>query len=183
MRINIVDAIDQYWGTSANSVRAQIAQAAKTGEALDIVISSPGGSVFEGLQIYHEIKSYIGEKTVTVVGIAASIASVVAMAGDRIRMAKGSMMMIHNPWTYAAGNGDELRETADVLDMLAESLNGIYAQKTGMDAKQISKLMDAETYMTASDAVAKKFATEEVDTISTPKAMAFASMNLILIHI
>jgi len=123
--------------------------------------------ISEGLQIYHAIKSYAGTKTVSIVATAASIASVIAMAGDKIYMTLGSSMMIHNPLVqYTSGESKDLRATADVLDMLGESIGKIYAQKTGMDLKKVQKLMDTQTYMSASDAVSMGFATDEIDTIA-----------------
>lgn len=178
VRINITDMIDKYWGISAGSVRAQLRYAESRGESVDVMINSPGGSIFEGLEIYHEIKDFKGQKSVTVVGIAASMASIIALAGDKLRMAKGSMLMIHNPLTGIFGNAEDLRDTADTLDKLRDSLVAIYAGKTGKDEKEIKKMMDAETYMTASESIANKFADEEVDSISSPSMSMVAVMSI-----
>lgn len=133
------------------------------GDVDEIVVrlNSAGGDVFAGLHIYQLLKEHKAKVTVRVEGLAASIASIIACAGDTIIMPKGSMMMIHNPWTSVWGaEANDLRHTADVLDKIRDALVEVYAEKTGMEADEIKALMDAETWLTASDAVEKGFATE-----------------------
>lgn len=133
------------------------------GDVDEIVVrlNSAGGDVFAGLHIYQLLKEHKAKVTVRVEGLAASIASIIACAGDTIIMPKGSMMMVHNPWTSVWGaEANDLRHTADVLDKIRDALVEVYAEKTGMEAEDIKALMDAETWLTASEAIEKGFATE-----------------------
>ncbi|WP_026061972.1 head maturation protease, ClpP-related, partial [Rhodococcus rhodochrous] len=116
------------------------------GDVDEIVVrlNSAGGDVFAGLHIYQLLKEHKAKVTVRVEGLAASIASIIACAGDTIIMPKGSMMMIHNPWTSVWGaEANDLRHTADVLDKIRDALVEVYAEKTGMEADEIKALMDA----------------------------------------
>lgn len=110
---------------------------------LDIYINSGGGDVFAGQAIYSMLVRYPAEKTVYVDGLAASIASVIAMAGDKIVMPANSMMMIHNAWTIASGNKDQLRDVADALDKIDQVIGEVYQKRTGKTAEEITELMDA----------------------------------------
>ena len=120
---------------------------------LDIYINSGGGDVFAGFAIYNMLKRHAAKKTVYVDGLAASIASVIAMAGDKIIMPENAMMMIHNAWTIAMGNKAKLRKIADEMDKIDGSLAGIYAARTGKTEVEIVSLLDAETWFTAQEAV------------------------------
>ena len=118
-----------------------------------IHINSVGGEVAEGVTIYNRLKALANQKTVIVEGLAASIASIIAMAGDTIHMALGSQIMIHNPACLAIGDSGELRKAADVLDKVKTSLMDIYAGKTGIDRDKLSEMMNDETWLTASEAL------------------------------
>tara|TARA_R100001129_G_scaffold55966_1_gene38509 strand:+ start:529 stop:1581 length:1053 start_codon:yes stop_codon:yes gene_type:complete len=128
------------------------------GKNLNIYINSLGGSVFDGLAIYNALKNHKQKVTTKVQGIAASIASVIAMAGDEIEMAENSLFMIHNPFTMAGGDAKELRKTADVLDKIGEEIAQIYAQKTETDIDTLVGLMDAETWFNANETIESGFA-------------------------
>ena len=125
---------------------------------IDVRINSPGGSVFEGLAIFNTLDRHPANINVFVDGSALSMASVVAMAGDTITMAENALMMIHNPRSISAGDADDMRKAADVLEKSKGSLVLSYVAKTGKDAAEISDLMDAETWMTAGEAVEAGFA-------------------------
>lgn len=129
-------------------------------------INSPGGAVFDGIAIYNTLKAHGATIEVFVEGLAASIASVIAMAGHTIRVGHGAMFMVHNPWTIAMGDADDMREVADMLDKVGESLIDIYHTRTGLEVAELRKLLDAETWLTAAEAVEKNFA-DEVDQAST----------------
>jgi HK97 family phage major capsid protein len=129
---------------------------------LTVRINSPGGSVFEGQAIYSQLQSHEAQITVHIDGIAASIASVIAMAGDLIIMPKNATMMIHDPMGMAMGNAEDMRKMAEALDIIKLGIIAAYRDKTGMEDKEISKLMSEETWMTADDAVSKGFA-DEID--------------------
>ncbi|MCS1351154.1 head maturation protease, ClpP-related [Mechercharimyces sp. CAU 1602] len=122
-------------------------------EELNLYINSPGGSVFEGVAIYNIIKRHKARVSVHIDGLAASIASVIAMAGDAIFMPENSMMMVHNPWTVTWGNANEIRKVADDLDRMRESIMQSYLAKTGekLVKEQLTALLDEETWLTAQE--------------------------------
>ena len=120
-------------------------------------INSPGGAVFEGIAIYNMLRNFSGVTT-RVEGLAASIASIIAMAGERVEMERGAQMMIHNPWNIAMGDSRELRKSADVLDKIRESLLDIYQTKSGLERDFIAEMLDEETWLTADEAVEFGFA-------------------------
>lgn len=122
-------------------------------DTLNIYINSPGGSVFQGVAIYNILKRHKAKVNIHVDGLAASIASVIAMSGDTIFMPENSMMMIHNPWTWTYGNASELRKVADDLDKMRESLITAYLSKTGdgLDRDTLVNLLDAETWLSAKE--------------------------------
>lgn len=132
------------------------------GDVSEIIvrINSPGGDVFAGVAIHAMLSRHKAKKTVYVDGIAASIASVIAMAGDDIVMANGSMFMVHNPMSIVFGNSNEFRSMADRLDTVRDAFMSIYTEKTGMTDKEIISLLDAETWMTADEAISMGFATK-----------------------
>lgn len=112
--------------------------------ALDIRVNSYGGDVFEGIAIHSLFSAHGGRKTMHIDGIAASAASVIAMAGDVIRIAQAGQLMIHDAWTIEAGNGEVMRRTADRLDMTSQSLAQTYAKRTGKSETEMRDLMRAD---------------------------------------
>jgi ATP-dependent Clp protease protease subunit len=127
---------------------------------LNIYINSPGGDVFAAQAIYSMLKRHKSNKCVYIDGLAASAASVVALAGDKVIMPINSMLMIHNPWTIGIGSSADFRKLADDLDKIRESIVAVYRDKTGLTDEDIISLMDAETWMTAEDAYGYGFADE-----------------------
>lgn len=121
-------------------------------------INSPGGDCVAAAQIYNMLKDYKGNVTVKIDGIAASAASVIAMAGAKVLMSPVSMLMIHNPMTVAMGNVDEMQKAIEMLESVKDSIVNAYQLKTGMTRAKISHLMDAETWMDANKAVELGFA-------------------------
>jgi ATP-dependent Clp protease protease subunit len=120
-------------------------------DTLNIYINSPGGDVFAGQTIYSILKRHKAHKNVYIDGLAASIASVIAMAGNTIFMPKNSMMMIHNPWTIGMGNASEFRKLAEDLDKIRESLIAAYEGHSALTRDEIIEIMDSETWLTASE--------------------------------
>jgi len=120
-------------------------------DTLNIYINSPGGDVFAGQAIHSMLKRHKAHKNVYIDGLAASIASVVVMAGDRIFMPKNAMLMIHNPWTLGVGNASEFRKLAEDLDKIRESLIAAYENRSALLRDEIIKLMDGETWLTAKE--------------------------------
>lgn len=142
-------------------------------DTLHVRINSPGGSVFDGYAIYNAIKRFKGQVTVHVDGLAASIASVIAMAGDEIRMGEGSFFMIHDPWTMAFGTAEEFRKTADSLEKIRESILGTYERRADLSREEISRMMQEESWMDAAEAVEMGFADGLEDAPEVRNAMEF----------
>lgn len=130
---------------------------AGTGD-VTVWINSPGGDCVAAAQIYNMLTEYPGSVTVKIDGIAASAASVIAMAGARVLMSPVSMMMIHNPMTIAFGDSGEMQKAIEMLGSVKESIINAYAIKTGLSRTKLSHLMDAETWMDANKAVELGFA-------------------------
>lgn len=152
-------ASDTWWGdeVTPDLFRDELKQHAGD---LTVVINSPGGDVFAGLAIYNALVNHNGNVTVRVDGLAASIASVIAMAGDKIIMSPGSMIMIHRPSVCAMGTVDDMEKAKDVLTKIEEGITPIYAKRTGLDEDKIAELLEAETWMLADKAVELGFADE-----------------------
>lgn len=154
--IYIYDFIDQ-GAISARGIREQVDQFDAQGvELIELHINSSGGDVFEGIAIYNFLKTK--NVIVYVDGIAASTASLIAMAGKEIIMYSSSMMMIHNPWILSAGDGNQMRRQGQTLDQVKEAMIEAYMERTGLKKNEISDLMDAESFMSAKEAVKKGFA-------------------------
>jgi ATP-dependent Clp protease protease subunit len=151
------DIVSYQWDetdTSASSFKQDL-DALGDVSTINLHINSPGGSVFEGIAIHNMLKRHQAKINVYVDALAASIASVIAMAGDTIYMPKNSMLMIHNPWTIAMGNAAELRKVADDLDRIANSSKQTYLQKAGdkLTEEKLQEMLDAETWLSADEAL------------------------------
>ena len=140
-----------YWGDTASSLVDQLGKV--DADEIDVHISSPGGDIFDGLAIYQALKSHKAKVTVKVDGLAASIASVIAMAGDTVVIAPKASMMIHDGWTMAVGNAEELRKTADLLDKQSQVIASVYADRSNSDANFWRDAMREETWYTAQEAL------------------------------
>lgn len=127
---------------------------------ITVWINSPGGDCIAAAQIYNMLMNYKGNVTVKIDGIAASAASVIAMAGNKVIVSPVSMIMIHNPATIAAGDTSEMQKAIAMLDEVKESIINAYEIKTGLSRAKLSHLMDAETWMDANSAIEMGFADE-----------------------
>jgi ATP-dependent Clp endopeptidase proteolytic subunit ClpP len=179
----ISEEIGRLFGFSAASNGAdfgEITNAAENGvDLLDIEINSPGGSVFDGYSIYQEIKSLQDRGVVvnaTITGMAASMASVICMACDKVSIVPHGRMMIHDASTVSAGNAEELRKQADLLDGISDNIADIYAIRTGIDKDEIRNRMKKETWMNASQCLSEGFVDEVFDI--RKKDAKKSSMNL-----
>lgn len=143
------------------------------GKELNIYVNSGGGSVFAGMAIYNMLKRHNGHKTVYVDGLAGSIASVIALAGDKVVIPSNAYMMIHKPWTYTYGNSNELRAQADVLDTIEEGILNVYKEnlKDDVDIEDIKTMVDNETWLTGDEA----FKYFNIELSSSVDAVACAS--------
>ncbi|MBC3931985.1 head maturation protease, ClpP-related [Undibacterium curvum] len=148
----IYDVIDSWYGISAESVASLLADL--KGEALTVRFNSPGGDAFEGRAIASLLKSYEGEVIGIVDSIAASAATTILYACDKIQMASGAYLMIHNAWTYAAGDKNDLAETVKLLDRMDNTIAADYAAKSGKSIDDVKAWMNAETWFSAEEAIA-----------------------------
>lgn len=155
--IAIFDEIGAFGVTAKDFIAAL---GSLTASHITLSINSPGGSVFDALAIYNAVKQHPAKVTVKVLGLAASAASLVTMAGDKIVMPENAFMMIHNPMAGFFGNADAMREMADVIDKIGASLVATYAQRTGQAEDKIRELLAAETWLDAQEALALGFADE-----------------------
>ncbi|WP_256849902.1 head maturation protease, ClpP-related [Pantoea sp. Fr-CA_6] len=157
--ISVFDVIGADWyGDGVTASRIAAALRSISGADVTVNINSPGGDMFEGLAIYNLLREYEGKVTVKVLGLAASAASIIAMAGDEVQIGRGAFLMIHNCWVYAMGNRHDLQQIAADMVPFDKAMNDIYGARTGLDAVTIDAMMDAETYIGGSDAVEKGFA-------------------------
>ena len=163
--ISIYDVIgsDPWTGEGFSAKRLAGALRAAGENPVEVLINSPGGDMFEGLAIYNLLRDHPAEVTVKVVGMAASAASIIAMAGDKIIMGAGSFMMIHNCWGVVIGNQNDMRSAADTFAEFDAAMMEIYQARTGQSTKAIEKMMDAETWLRASEAIRLGFADETTD--------------------
>lgn len=132
-------------------------------EQIDLRINSFGGDVFDGVAIHSLLESHSARVVVHIDGMAASAASVIAMAGDEIRVVEAGFVMIHDAWSVTAGNASEMRAMADRLEAVSAQIAGIYQRRTGHEMAQIRQWMAAEREFSAYDAVEAKFATSVVE--------------------
>tara|TARA_R110000868_G_scaffold18657_2_gene81653 strand:+ start:116 stop:1213 length:1098 start_codon:yes stop_codon:yes gene_type:complete len=165
----LTEEIGKLFGATAAENGADFGPTMATGTAVDTLeleINSPGGSIFDGYNIYNEIKS-LRERgvvvTATVTGMAASMASVICMSCDSIRMVPHGRMMIHEASSGVRGNADELRKQADLLDGISADIAAIYAERTGKTTEECRALMKVETWMNAKECVEMGFANEIFD--------------------
>lgn len=138
---------------------------------IDIYINSTGGSVFDGIAIYNMLKRHKAYKRVFIEGFACSVASVIAMAGNSITMPQSSMMMIHNAWTIAMGNAQELRKVAEDLDQINNAIRQAYLSKIMINEDRLVELMDAESYLTAQECLDYGFCTKIDDSIDETESV------------
>jgi ATP-dependent Clp protease protease subunit len=121
-------------------------------KTIHLRFNSPGGSVFDGTAIFNAIKQHKSKTVSHIDGLAASIASVIALASDEVRMAENAFLMIHDPWSIVIGNADTMREEAELLDKVGKTIAKTYMDKSGKDEKEIKAMMNAETWLTAEEA-------------------------------
>lgn len=158
--ISIYESIGENFWTGEGITSKRIAGLLRTFNNKDVTvnINSPGGDMFEGITIYNLLREYKGKVTINIVGIAASAASIIAMAGDEVRIAKSAFLMIHNCSVVVAGNRNLLSNTAEQLKPFDEAMAGIYSDKTGKTTQEILTMMDDETYISGPSAIEQGFA-------------------------
>lgn len=149
-RIDIYDEIS-FFGITAQDFIEELKGV--SAHSIDLHLNSPGGDVFDGIAIRNALVAHDATVNVSVDGIAASIASVIATAGDRVEMAKGSMLMIHEPFALTIGDAQDMRKTAEALERMGDNIAGIYMEKAGGTAEEWRARMRDETWFNADEAV------------------------------
>lgn len=160
--VHIYDEIG-YWGITAQDFVAELGLI--NAANIDLHISSPGGEIFDGIAIYSCLRSHPANVTTHVDSLAASIASVIALAGDRVVMAPRSQMMIHDGSGLSIGNAADMREMADLLDRQSDNIAAVYADKAGGTPEEWRDRMRAETWFTAEEAVEAGLADEVAEPV------------------
>lgn len=172
--ISIYDVIGEDFWTGGGFTAKRMASALRSigKNSVTVNINSPGGDMFEGIAIYNLLREHDAKVTINVMGWAASAASIIAMAGDEIRMGLGTFMMVHNAWGAVIGNRHDMRDAAKLFDGFDSAIADIYEARTGSARKQIENLMDAESFMGPSEAVKNGFADVIADDIKAPEGDA-----------
>ena len=155
--ISIYDEIG-FWGVSAASFAQDLKDCGNNIKQINLHIHSPGGDVFDGIAIYNLLKNHPANVTVYIDGLAASMASVIAMAGDEVIMPENAMMMIHKPWGIQGGDAEDMRKYADLLDKVENTLIPAYANKTGKTPEELAEMLSAETWLNGKECVEQGFA-------------------------
>ncbi len=163
------------WGVSAKRFTEDLISLGNISH-INLHIHSPGGEVFEGIAIYNQLKNHNATITVYIDGLAASMASVIAMVGDEVKMPKNAMMMIHKPWGVSWGDANDMRDYADLLDKVENVLIPAYMEKTGKTKEEIEAMLGEETWLTAEECVEHGFANTVIEPV---KAMASLSSKRI----
>lgn len=173
--IDVYDVIGG-WGMDARMFRDMLKQIDTP--VIRLRINSPGGSVFDAVAMYNDLLAHPARVEVQIVGLAASAASLLAMAGNRIEIADNAFFMIHNSWVALAGDRNELAKTAKVLERIDTAMRRTYALRTELSGDEIGEMMDAETWMDAGDAVAMGFADAAMSTADEEAAAQARAFDL-----
>lgn len=168
--IYIYDEIG-YWGVTAKQFVKDL-QGLGDVKNIKLHINSPGGDVFDGIAIYNALRNHGAAITVYIDGLAASMASIIAMVGNPVIMPENTMLMIHKPWGFAGGDANDMRDYADLLDKVETVLIPAYAQKTGMDPAKIAEMLEDETWLDGNECLALGFADQVI-----PSLQAMACIN------
>ena len=155
--ISIYDEIG-FWGVTAQSFSKDLKALGNNLKQINLHIHSPGGDVFDGIAIYNLLKNHPANVTVYIDGLAASMASVIAMAGNEVIMPENAMMMIHKPWGIQGGDAEDMRKYADLLDKVENTLIPAYANKTGKTPEELAEMLSAETWLNGKECVEQGFA-------------------------
>ena len=168
-----------FWGVQARDFRAALD--AVEGETLEVQINSVGGDVMAGLGMYNMLRNWAGagkQITTRVTGVAASIASIIALAGDKREMPKNTFAMVHQASTFAVGTADDMRDAADTLDKVDGSLRGIYMDRMGVDEAKAKEIMAKDTWLTADESMDLGFATALIEDIKATAKFDLARADL-----
>lgn len=174
--IVIYDQIGADWfgnGVTLKSFAEELKKLPDTVKNITVRINSPGGDVFDGIGIYNRLKQHKAKKTVYIDGMAASIASIIALAGDEVIMGEGAQFMIHKPWTFTMGNSDDLDATSQRLLDIEDQMLGIYMRRSDLSRDELKAMLKAETWMDADAAMEAGFADKTFEESMPIAASAF----------
>ncbi|WP_321269141.1 head maturation protease, ClpP-related [Alcaligenes faecalis] len=179
--ISIYDVIGYDWWTGEGVTAKRISAALRSMGAgpVTVNINSPGGDLFEGLAIYNVLREHQGHITTKVLGLAASSASVIAMAGDTTQIARAGFFMVHNGWLIAQGNRHDLREIADWMEPFDAAMADIYATRTGQDIADVRRQMDGETWFGGTQAIEQGYADEMLNADQVGKGEGAAQASVV----
>lgn len=177
--IGIYDEIGDSWYSEGVTAK-RIAAALRSIGSQEVVvnINSPGGDYFEGVAIYNLLRNHSGKVTVNVLGMAASAASIIAMAGDEIFMGDGANIMIHNAMAIAYGNKHDMQPVIDLLTKLDQEMTAVYMARTGQSRETIEAMLNAETWIGAEEAIEKGFATDFMTPTEVVAPLAHAAQSV-----
>lgn len=179
--IYIYGDIGGWWdGIQPEDVAREIA--ALDVETLNVHVNSPGGLVFDGIAIYNSFAAHSAKVIMNVEGIAASIASVIVMAGDEVRIGESANIMIHKPWSFVIGDADDMRQEGAILDNLEQAIVDIYAARTELDDEKLKNWMAAETWFRGQQAVDSGFADAVVPNKGKEKKAARSALLKLYNH-
>ena len=165
LELRIYDSIgESFWGggVTAESVKQKLDEAGDVSKIV-VRINSPGGDVFEGSAIYSLLSQHKAKVECYVDGLAASAAFTIAMAADTIHVSESAMMMLHNAWGMCVGDASDMEKTAELLDKISGTMRDVYSKRSGQSADEVQALMDAETWLTAEEAVENGFAEDMIE--------------------
>ena len=186
--ISIYDSIGENWdGTGMTAKRVSGILRTMGEKDVTVNVNSPGGDFFEGVAIYNLLREHKAKVTVRVMGLAASAASVIVMAGDEILMGDGAFLMIHNAWAVAIGNRHDMADAAKRLEPFDAAMASVYANRSGITVAEAARMMDDETWIGAAQAIEDGFAdaliersdiTEDTQTKTGKKALALVEASM-----
>jgi ATP-dependent protease ClpP protease subunit len=170
--ISIYDVIGEDWWSGGGFTAARMAGALRKigANPVTVNVNSPGGDLFDGIAMYNMLAAHPGKVTVNVMGMAASAASVIAMAGDEINMGLGSFIMVHNSWGMVIGNRHEMSQAATLFETFDSAIMDVYEARTGAARSEIEALMDAETFLAPARAIELGFADQQADSLQAKAA-------------
>ena len=177
--ITMLDVIGEDWWTGGGVTAKRVASALRQigDQEVFVDINSPGGDFFEGVAIYNMLRAHRQKVTVRVLGLAASAASVIAMAGDEVQIGKAGFLMVHNAWVLAVGNRHDMWAAADTLEPFDDAMATLYSERAGVEKKKAARWMDDETWFNGEQAVANGLADAflAIDTKTDEAAAAAAT--------
>lgn len=159
--LDLFDVIgDEWWGGIGSKTVARYLEDHADASRIKVRINSPGGDVFEGAAIFNLLRAHKAKVHVSIIGLAASMASVIALAGDTVEMAENAMFMIHEPWGFAIGRSDDMRRMAEMLDKVKDTILTAYERNSNLDREKLTAMLATKTWMTAAEAKEAGFVDE-----------------------